>query len=122
MSFLRFRSSCCFKLDEKGYILNSSARQEMISKSLFIINRFGEKLEACKEHQEEKRKYPTVLFVPGLAMDLHEWDNNVLVLHGGLDTKVSIRDAQLLYNFAQGRKNSKYIPRVTTALQIPRLN
>lgn len=45
----------------------------MISKKLFIKNRFGERLEVLKEYQEEKVKYPTVLLVPGLAMNLHEW-------------------------------------------------
>lgn len=60
----------------------------MISKKIFIKNRFGEKLEALKEYSERPvrgwsapacrqgrsgGKYPAVLMVPGLAMDLHEW-------------------------------------------------
>lgn len=45
----------------------------MISRKFFIKNRFGEKLEAVKEYKEGKERYSTVLLVPGLAMDVHEW-------------------------------------------------
>lgn len=44
----------------------------MISKKLFIKNRFGERLEALKEFSRGKGPFPAVLMVPGLAMDLHE--------------------------------------------------
>lgn len=45
----------------------------MTSESLEIKNSFGEKLETVREFKKGKRKYPTVILVPGLAMDYHEW-------------------------------------------------
>lgn len=75
--------------------MNSSARQVMISKSLFITNRFEEKLEVLKECQEEKKQYPTVLFVPGLAMDLHEWDNSFDEI-----AKLLVNNGFLTYRFS----------------------
>lgn len=45
----------------------------MISKKLKIKNSFGENLEAVKEFKKGKKKTSTVILVPGLAMDYHEW-------------------------------------------------
>lgn len=49
---------------------------KMTDKSFFITNRFGEKLEALIRQPNKKRKNPAVLFVSGLGMDLHEWNNS----------------------------------------------
>jgi len=49
---------------------------KMTDKSFFITNRFGEKLEALIRQPNKKGKNPAVLFVSGLGMDLHEWNNS----------------------------------------------
>lgn len=48
----------------------------MIEKKLWITNRFGEKLEALLRKPSEKEKFPTVLFVSGFGMDLHEYKDS----------------------------------------------
>lgn len=67
----------------------------MSSKKLFIKNGFGENLETLKEYKTGKDKYPAVLMVPGLSMDLHEW--------GGSFDKISkylVDNGFLTYRFS----------------------
>lgn len=48
----------------------------MNEQSLWITNRFGEKLEAMFRKPEGNSPYPAVLFVSGFGMDLHEYKNS----------------------------------------------
>lgn len=41
-----------------------------------ITNRFGEKLEALMRKPSALGKYPAIILVSGLGMDLHEWNNS----------------------------------------------
>lgn len=60
----------------------------MAEKSVWIINRFGEKLEAVIRIPMGEEQFPAVLFVSGFGANLHEQNNsfdeisNILVNHG----------------------------------------
>lgn len=47
-----------------------------MKKSIFITNRFGEKLDSILRFPGQSASYPIVLFVSGFGMDLHEYKNS----------------------------------------------
>lgn len=48
----------------------------MTEESVWITNRFGEKLEAILRKPDGKGPFPVVVFVSGFGMDLHEYKNS----------------------------------------------
>ena len=48
----------------------------MKEESVWITNRFGEKLEALLRKPEGEGPFPAVVFVSGFGMDLHEYINS----------------------------------------------
>ncbi|MBI3576976.1 hypothetical protein HY086_02990 [Candidatus Gottesmanbacteria bacterium] len=47
-----------------------------MEESLWITNRFGEKMEALLRKPDGKGPFPAVVFVSGFGMDLHEYKNS----------------------------------------------
>ena len=48
----------------------------MTEESLWITNRFGEKLEAILRKPDGNGPFPAVVFVSGFGMNLHEYINS----------------------------------------------
>ncbi len=48
----------------------------MTKDSLYIPTKNGGKLEALLRKPENKGKFPTIIFVSGLGMTMHEWNNS----------------------------------------------
>lgn len=78
----------------------------MKTENLFILNRFGEKLETILRIPGGDGRFPTVLFVSGIGADLHETNNS----HDEIATRlVSAGFLTVQFSFAgRGRSEGDY--------------
>jgi dipeptidyl aminopeptidase/acylaminoacyl peptidase len=88
----------------------------MTEESLWITNRFGEKLDALIRKPDADGPFPVVLFVSGLGMTMHEWNNSFDEISRRL-VSIGIMTLQFTFSIFDAKGKCRELPLDKRAMQ-----